>query len=451
MTTVETFLNKLSNYSDKDALYIGGDYIKYADLIREIEIQRKIIDSYCISKGDIVFLVGDYSFATISLFFALSLNKTIVVPITTEVEEELKQRLSVIPPNWIISISKGEFIKYESKNENSQHELIRNITVNNVSGLVLFSSGSTGAPKAMIHDLDNLIGVYINRKEKSLNFLVFLLFDHIGGINTLLNTLSIGATLIIPQSRTPEHVCELIQEARINILPASPTFLNLILISRAYERFDLSSLMMITYGTETMPNSLLEKLKLLFPKVKFLQTFGTSETGIAKTSSLSSGSTFVKIEDPDQEYKIVNGELWLKSKTQILGYINYSNDSFTADGWFKTGDLVEEGENGFIRIIGRTKEVINVGGEKVMPSEVESIILEIPWVKDCIVIGKINAITGQMVTAQVCINDEIDPVLSKNEIRKYCQLKLDSFKVPVKIEIVPSVEFNNRYKKTRNK
>ena len=207
---------------------------------------------------------------------------------------------------------------------------------------------------------------------------------------------------------------------------------------------------MITYGTETMPVSLLDKLKKIFTKVKFLQTFGTSETGIAKTISLSSTSTFVKIDDPDQEFKIVNGELWLKSKTQIMGYINHTNESFTSDGWFKTGDLVEEGENGYIKIIGRTKEIINVGGEKVMPAEVESVILELEWVKDCVVTGQANIITGQMVTAQVYIKDGLDQILAKSEIRQYCKNRLEAYKVPAKVIIVDAINFSNRFKKLRN-
>ena len=128
-------------------------------------------------------------------------------------------------------------------------------------------------------------------------------------------------------------------------------------MSKANEKYDLSSLRMITYGTEAMPESLLNRLKEAFPRVKFLQTFGTSETGIANTSSKSSNSTFMKIDDPELEYKIVENELWLKSKTQVMGYLNSSMDSFTEDGWFKTGDLVEATEDGYIKIIGRNKEV----------------------------------------------------------------------------------------------
>jgi acyl-CoA synthetase (AMP-forming)/AMP-acid ligase II len=282
-----------------------------------------------------------------------------------------------------------------------------------------------------------------------MNFLVFLMFDHIGGLNTLFNCLSMGVSITIPQNRNPSDISELIQKNSINVLPASPTFLNLMLIGGVFENYDFSSLKMVTYGTEAMPETLLYKLKERLPRVRFLQTFGTSETGIAKTSSLSSSSTFLKFDDPNQEYKIVNNELWLRSKTQVLGYINHSNESFTEDGWFKTGDLVEETADGFVKIIGRTKEVINVGGEKVMPAEVESIILQLDSVLDCIVRSERNAITGQMVCAEIVLKQGFDFKTEKGNIKQHCKLKLDLFKVPVRITEIDAVLFTNRFKKNR--
>jgi acyl-CoA synthetase (AMP-forming)/AMP-acid ligase II len=220
-------------------------------------------------------------------------------------------------------------------------------------------------------------------------------------------------------------------------------------ISNVFDVFDLSSIKMITYGTEAMPESLLLKLKDKLPRVKFLQTFGTSETGIMKTSSMSSSSTFLKFDDPNQEYKIVNGELWLRSKTQVLGYINHSNESFTEDGWFMTGDLVEQTDDGFIKIIGRSKELINVGGEKVLPAEVESVIMELDFIEDCIVKSEKNSITGQMVCADVVLKEGFDFKNEKLKIKKHCIQKLDPFKIPVRIREIESVNFTNRFKKER--
>ncbi len=207
---------------------------------------------------------------------------------------------------------------------------------------------------------------------------------------------------------------------------------------------------MITYGTEPMPESLLLQLKSIFPRIKFLQTFGTSETGIMQVSSRSSDSTYLKIDDPNSEYKIVNCELWIKSKTQILGYLNYSMDQFTSDGWFRTGDIVEESEDGFIKIIGRNKEIINVGGEKVLPSEVESVLLQLPIIQDCIVYGEINPIIGQMVAVKVLTSLDIKISDLKKEIQLFCKDKLAPYKIPIRVRLMEELEYTDRFKKKRN-
>lgn len=342
------------------------------------------------------------------------------------------------------------YLHYENCNESApEYALIENLRKSNHSGLILFSSGSTGIPKAMIHNLDNLIDSYKGKKGKQLVFLIFLMFDHIGGLNTMLNCLSMGVTMVFPSNRDPEHVTSLIERYKVNILPASPTFLNLILISESYKRYDCSSLRMITYGTESMPDSLLLKLRDTFPRVKFLQTFGTSETGISQTSSKSSNSTYIKIDDPNTEYKIVENELWIRSKTQIMGYLNSGMERFTEDGWFKTGDLVEKGEDGYIKIVGRNKEIINVGGEKVLPSEVESVLFQMPEVRDCIVFGESNPIMGQMVVAKILFSEPLKSAEAKKRVISFCQDKLERYKIPVKILLMTESEFSERYKKKR--
>jgi len=152
-----------------------------------------------------------------------------------------------------------------------------------------------------------------------------------------------------------------------------------------------------------------------------------------------------------KEYKIVDNELWLKSKTQVMGYLNSSMNSFTDDGWFKTGDLVEVAGDGYIKIIGRNKEVINVGGEKVLPNEVESIILSIPEIEDVLVYGEKNIITGQTVVCDVVLKKGIEAKEIKKILRKYCRDKLASYKIPTKANIVTKTNFSERFKKIRRK
>ncbi|RBQ32736.1 o-succinylbenzoate--CoA ligase [Arcobacter sp. FW59] len=439
-------IERFKSFNQKKALIFEDISYTYEEFILQIETYKKILNENKISSK-VVAILGDYSFYNLALFFALYENKNIIVPITTNIQKIQDEFIQESFCKITIKVGNDELL-IQNLEQNHSHDMIEKLITNNNSGLVLFSSGSTGKPKAMIHNLDNLLNSYKDKKEKSMNMLVFLMFDHIGGLNTIFNSLFMGATLIIPKQKDAKNICSLIEKYKIMVLPSSPTFLNLILISGEHEKCDLSSLRMITYGTETMPESLLLKLKNIFPKVKFLQTFGTSETGISTTSSKSSDSLFMKLEDINCEYKIVENELWLRSQTQVLGYLNASMDSFTSDGWFKTGDLVEV-LDGFLKIIGRSKEVINVGGQKVLPSEVESIILSLDEIDDCMVYGEKNAITGQTVVCDVVLNKDIENI--KKVIRLFCKDKLDAFKIPTKVNIVEKTNFNDRFKKIRKK
>ena len=443
--------NMVDKFKDNDQTAIIYDGKKYS--YNELYIKIKEIENFIkdkIKSGEVVAILADYSFVSIALFFALYENKNIIAPIISTSQKEIDGKVKESFSTKIINLEDEKLVMTNIKSEAS-HKIINDLQNSKCAGLILFSSGSTGAPKAMIHNLDTLVDSYGDKKQKQINMLVFLMFDHIGGINTMLNILSMNATMIIPQNRNADDICKLIEEYKIAVLPSSPTFLNLILINRSYEKYDLSSLRMITYGTETMPEGLLGRLKAVFSKVKFLQTFGTSETGIAATSSKSSSSTFMKIDDENLEYKIVDNELWLRSKTQILGYLNRSMESFTNDGWFKTGDLVELDNEGFIKIIGRNKEIINVGGQKVLPSEVESVLLGMDEIEDCLVYGEQNAITGQSVSCDVVLKSSVEADGLKILVRKFCKDKLDNFKIPTRVNVVQKTEFTERFKKSRIK
>jgi acyl-coenzyme A synthetase/AMP-(fatty) acid ligase len=113
--------------------------------------------------------------------------------------------------------------------------------------------------------------------------------------------------------------------------------------------------------------------------------------------------------------------------------------------------LVEEKENGYIQIIGRNKEVINVGGLKVLPMEVESVLLEMDEVSDCMVYPDKSAITGQIVVADIVLNRHVSPKEARAMIRKFCKDRLEEYKVPVKINFTEKTNFNQRFKKIRLK
>ena len=450
-------LERFRDNADKIAIIDDGKSYTYGELL------EGILDlSSTTLKGignKVVAIIGGYSFYNIALFLALYENKNIIVPLVECNETALKESMADIKinaenlefPKLEFPKNTLEFLNQEFPNEefletnDKKHTIIENLFRQNHAGLVLFSSGSTGKPKAMIHDLDTLISSFEAKKPRKLNMLLFLLFDHIGGINTLLNILATLSTAIIPRQRNSDEICALIEKYKVSVLPSNPTFLNLILMSNAHKKYDLSGLKMITYGTETMSESLLARLKATFKKVKFLQTFGTSETGILNTSSKSSSSTYIKLNDA--EYKIVNGELWIKSKTQILGYLNADMSAFEY-GWFKTGDLVLRDAE-YLKIVGRSKELINIGGKKALPSEIESVIMELENIADCVVYGEKNAITGQSVSCDVVLKSDMAKDELKKLIRSTCASKLERYKIPSKINVVEKIAFTNRFKKVR--
>ena len=444
---IDFFLKKIKEVeSQKKAIILNNEELLYSELNTKIEELYSLI-SKSFGQKKVVVISGDYSFNSIALVFALSKHRCIFIPIISNNESEISKKNGVSKPDYIIDSSTLS-ITYVKNDDSVNNSYYSDLFKSGKSGLVLFSSGSTGDPKAMVHDFDNLLGSYLDVKTKNLTFLVFLMFDHIGGLNTMLNILSMGSTMVIPKKREPELIAALIQKYKVNILPASPTFLNLMNIGGVFENHDLSSLKLVTYGTEPMSENLLSNLKLKLPKARLIQTFGTSETGIIKTKSKSSTSLLIKFEDQDQQVKIVNNELWIKSKTRVLGYINHNNDAFTNDGWFKTGDLVEEKENGYYRIVGRKSKIINVGGEKVLPIEVESAILELNYILDCTAYAKDNPITGQVVAVKVVVKSlDIDIKQLKKSIKLHCKKNLERYKVPAEIIISDKINYSTRFKK----
>lgn len=311
---------------------------------------------------------------------------------------------------------------------------------------MLFSSGSTGKSKGIVHDLSLLLEKF-RTPRAALKTIAFLLLDHIGGINTLLHTLANAGTLITPTGRSPGEVCAAIARHRAELLPASPTFLNLLLVAEAPLHFDLSSLKLITYGTEVMPETVLHRLSQALPGVTLSQTYGLSELGILRAKSRSSDSLWVKVGGDGVETKIVDGVLWIRTRSAMLGYLN-APSPFTADGWFNTGDRVEQ-DGEYLRILGRESDWINVGGAKVYPAEEKSVLLEMENVLDATVYGERHPLIGQMVVALVLLARPEDPSSLKQRMRAHCAGRLEPFKIPVKITITDQAVHSVRFKKKR--
>lgn len=419
----------------------------YAELTALCRKWSAWLERQSIPAGSVIALHADYSPDAIALLLALGLRDAIVLQAGRATGDKRANLLSIGEAEAVIDLSAEGEAHFTWTGVAARHELYQRLRQQGHPGLVLFSSGSTGAIKGVVHDLARLLLKY-RRPRQDLRTIAFLLFDHIGGIDTLFYCLSNGSAIVVVEERAPASVCEAIQKHRAQVLPVAPTFLNLLYLSGEFRRFDLSSLVYVTYGAEMMPEQTLKLCAEMFPSAKLLQKYGTSEVGTPRSQSKSSDSLWMKLGGEGFRWRVVDGILQIQAEGAMLGYLN-APSPFTEDGWFVTGDCVEvEGE--YIRILGRDSDIINVGGRKVYPAEVESVVKEVPDVFEVTVRGEANAILGQIVTARVWARPGIDEQVLRREIRRHAAARLDDFKVPVRIEFSRDTEFSTeRFKKLR--
>lgn len=443
---IDYFLNIFEENRNKEAIIWKNKSYNYEWLLKQIQYWSNTIDSHNIKPHTVVALEGDFSPNSIALLFALIEKPCIIVPLTNLTSVKKEKLFKIAQVEFGIYLSEDDEITTEKRETAANHDFYKTITQREHPGLVLFTSGTSGEPKAAVHDFIPLLEKF-KTKRKSLKTLNFLLFDHWGGLNTMLHILSNAGTVTTIKDRSPDSICNLIEKFQIELLPGSPTFLNLLLVSEAYKRHDLASLKIISYGTEPMPENTLKRLKTLFPYTKFQQTYGLIELGVLRSKSKSSDSLWVKIGGEGFETRVIDGLLQIKAKSAMLGYIN-APSPFTEDGWFKTGDAVEvDGE--YLKILGRKSENINVGGEKVYPAEVESVVQEIDNIAEVTVYGEKNPITGKIVCAKIRLKEDEDHKQFTINLKKHCRERLESFKVPVKVKFVEEKQHGDRFKKIR--
>jgi long-chain acyl-CoA synthetase len=431
---------------DAPAIVWRDRQVSYRWLLDEIGRMEALLATRHVPRGAVVSIEADFSPRAVALLLALIDHDAVIVPLTSSVKDKKGEFCEIAEVETQISIDDADAIDVRATGRTVSHSLLRRLKDARHPGLVLFSSGSTGKSKAALHDIVPMLEKF-KVPRQTMRTLTFLLFDHIGGFNTLLYNLSNAGCVVTVGDRRPDSICRAIETHRVELLPTSPTFLNLLLVSGAQRRFDLSSLKLVTYGTEVMPQSTLARFVAEFPQVKLQQTYGLSEVGILRSKSKSNDSLWVKVGGEGFETRIVDGLLEIKAASAMLGYLNHESP-FTADGWFRTGDAVEvDGE--YIRILGRRSELINVGGEKVYPAEVESVLQLMDGVEDVAVTGQPHAITGQIVYARIKLSSGEDPAQFRARLRQFCQDKLPRYAIPQKIELVADSLHGDRFKKMR--
>ena len=389
-----------------------------------------------IQPGDTVALIGDFHATSISTLIKLIDQNVIIVPLTTDTRHDHSYFFESAGVNFVIE---GTTV-ISVCDDYLQHSFVRELRQKRKPGLVLFSTGTTGRPKAILHDFT----VFLQRFETArptLRTLNFMLFDHIGGINTLLHTLYNTGTIIAINDRNIDNVLKVIEKNQVELLPTTPTFLRMLLLSGYVPERIPKCLKIITYGTERMDQPTLDAFCDLLPDVDFRQTFGMSELGIVRVKSENRNSLFMKVGGEGIETRIDEGVLKIRSQTRMLGYLN-APSPFDDDGWYNTKDIVEQ-KGDYIKVVGRDSEVINIGGLKFMASQVERKVLEYKGVNFVKAIAKENPITGQHLELVVQTDDD---QFSRQALKSFLKDQLPKHMVPSIIKL-GNIDVGHRFKK----
>lgn len=289
---------------------------------------------------------------------------------------------------------------------------------------LVLTTGTTGAPRGVRHDWARLVRsvrrVQVLGEEQ--RWLLAYGLHQFAGLQILLHTMASGATLVAPIPRAPREGLRALRELGVTHASATPTYWRFLLAEAANDGGVLPALRQITLGGEAIPGPLLGQLARAFPDANVSQVYAASEFG--SSGSVRDGraglSTEVleRGEDADIAMRIVDGELWVRSRVGMLGY-HGEPPVEDPDGWRATGDLVEVvGDR--IQFRGRSSEVINVGGVKVHPLPVEERISAVEGVALARVWGRPNALTGAIVAVDVVLAPGADKDAVRAAVTEAC-------------------------------
>lgn len=389
-----------------------------------------------IGAGDVVALVGDFDRGTIATMLRLLDRGVVLMPLTEGTRTDHQYFFSAGRAEWVIA---NGIVSRRENSDSVGHPMIEELRARKHPGIIFFSSGTTGRPKAILHDFNTFLARYAVPRPP-LRALNFLLFDHAGGINTMLHTLFNRGVVVVPSERTPEAIAADMILHKVELLPATPTFLRMMLLAGIFDSMEFPALRIVTYGTERMDQGTLDLLCAKLPAVDFRQTYGLSELGVFQVRSRARDSLWMQIGGKGIETRVVNHVLQIRSGNRMIGYLNAPSPF--VDGWYDTGDIVEQ-DGEYIRVMGRAQEILNVGGLKILPEEIERVALLNPDVLRAKAYGSPNPITGQHI--EVICEPRPGATLDRRSLmihfRSFLQKQLSPHRV-----IIGDVPISHRFK-----
>lgn len=321
------------------------------------------------------------------------------------------------------------------------------------TAIIIYTSGTTGRPKGaeITHGnlTSNLEALHETWGWQADDILLHVLpIFHVHGLFVALHgALHAGATTLFMREFNPQRALEMLSSGKSTVFMAVPTIHKRLLDVPNANQFDLSRVRLITSGSDRLPDDIFTGFQKTFGYT-LLERYGMTETGMNCSNPLKGerriGSVGMPL--PGVEVRIVHseteenlpdgeiGDVQLRGPYVFKGYWRQpdkTSASFSADGWFKTGDLGYRDSDGYITLCGRSKDLIISGGLNIYPPEVERVLVEHPAVNACAVIGCPDEEWGEKVTAVVVLENEGS--VTGDELIRFCRERLAPYKSPKSI------------------
>ena len=449
-----------SRWGERPYIIQGDRALSFDDLNRAVRAKVGELDGCGVKRGDRVFILGWNSPEWVVNFWAcLSAGAVPVLANTWWSAAEVARGLAALAPAltladasaaakmpagarrgpWDIDLgSPGGAIGEAGRDEEE-------------TGLVIFTSGTSGEPKAVVLSHRALLArlqmtLHVTRKlpqqvdatAHDVTLLTGPLF-HVGTMQALLRALVVGDTLVLSHGRyDPADVLELIERHKVNRWNAVPTMVSRLLDHPDVTRRDVSSLRSISIGGAPVHAELMQRIRTGLPSVspRIPTGYGLTENGGQATAAAGSenvallGSTGRPLPCVEIRFlahpDLPDGEILLRSPTQMTGYFGLDESPIDKEGWLHTGDLGRLDEKGNLWITGRCKDMIIRGGENIAPAAVERALMTIPGVTEAVVFGVPHADLGEEVMAVVVVDGDATAAALQEQLRT----KVASFAVP---------------------
>jgi long-chain acyl-CoA synthetase len=322
---------------------------------------------------------------------------------------------------------------------------------------LMYTSGTTGWPKGVMathlnvyHNATQFGKVHFNPRDTIM--VATPIFHCWGLINGTFGMLSTGGTVITVERFFPDQALDDIERLKPTVFQGVPPMYNLLLKQPDLGNRDLSSVVFCLSAATKMPESLIHMVEDRL-QWKYAEAWGLTEVSCVGTTAAYTetriGSCGKGMDDT--EIKVVDekgdtlppgrqGELCARGTCVTNGYLNKQDatkQAFDDEGWFHSGDIAFMDEDGYAYIVDRKKDMINVGGEKVFPSEVEDMMLAHPKIKDLVIVGIPDELKGEAPKAFIQLEENENA--TQEDIRAFCKERMAPYKIPVKVDFLDEI------------